>query len=144
MLRAKRVAINAMASRAVALRAASTSTQNPDEISKFSKLARLWWDEDSAAFGALHRMNQVRVPIVVEAAIAAEAARGDVPTARSGRTIRPLARTSVLDVGSGGGILAELTKQALAVPFRRPIGSALALARHACGHCRERFAIFRS
>lgn len=107
MLRAKRVAINAMASRAVALRAASTSTQNPDEISKFSKLARLWWDEDSAAFGALHRMNQVRVPIVVEAAIAAEAARGDVPTARSGRTIRPLARTSVLDVGSGGGILAE-------------------------------------
>lgn len=115
MLKAMRIAAHASRAPAIALRAASTSTHNPEEVSKFSKLARLWWDEDSAAFGALHRMNQVRVPIVVEAAKAAAAARGDTGVASVGRTIRPLAHTAVLDVGCGGGILAEV-RQRLARP----------------------------
>jgi 2-polyprenyl-6-hydroxyphenyl methylase/3-demethylubiquinone-9 3-methyltransferase len=66
----------------------TTSTPNvdPDEIAKFEKLAARWWDPDSE-FRPLHEINPLRLEWI--------AARA------------PLRGKTVLDVGCGGGILAE-------------------------------------
>src|SRR3990172_10252701 len=59
---------------------------DPDEIAKFEKLAARWWDPTSE-FRPLHEINPLRL---------------DWIDARA-----PLAGKTVLDVGCGGGILAE-------------------------------------
>ena len=66
----------------------NTSTPNVDldEIAKFEKLAARWWDANSE-FRPLHEINPLRLDWI--------AARA------------PLAGKAVLDVGCGGGILAE-------------------------------------
>jgi len=62
------------------------SNVDPSELSKFSDLAHRWWDKDSE-FKPLHDMNPLRLAWIEE--------------------ISPLAGLNVLDVGCGGGILAE-------------------------------------
>lgn len=59
---------------------------DPLEIQKFSALAHRWWDPTSE-FRPLHEINPLRLEWI---------------NARS-----PLARQTVLDIGCGGGILAE-------------------------------------
>jgi 2-polyprenyl-6-hydroxyphenyl methylase/3-demethylubiquinone-9 3-methyltransferase len=59
---------------------------DPQELTKFSELAHLWWDPDSD-FKPLHRINPLRLDWID----------------RSAR----LAGKRVLDVGCGGGILAD-------------------------------------
>ncbi|MGH8705023.1 MAG: bifunctional 2-polyprenyl-6-hydroxyphenol methylase/3-demethylubiquinol 3-O-methyltransferase UbiG [Burkholderiales bacterium] len=59
---------------------------DPAEIAKFSDLAHRWWDPQSE-FRALHEMNPLRLGWIDGHA--------------------PLAGKAVLDVGCGGGILAE-------------------------------------
>jgi ubiquinone biosynthesis O-methyltransferase len=73
------------------------STVDPAEVAKFGLAASKWWDESSREFGALHKMNAVRVPLVVEA----------LCPRSSQVSMRPLSGRDVLDVGCGGGILAE-------------------------------------
>jgi 2-polyprenyl-6-hydroxyphenyl methylase/3-demethylubiquinone-9 3-methyltransferase len=65
-----------------------TTTQNADpaELEKFSQLAHRWWDPGSE-FKPLHQINPLRLAWI------------------DGRA--PLAGKAVLDVGCGGGILAE-------------------------------------
>ena len=58
------------------------------ELAKFSALAHHWWDPDSTMFGALHRLNPLRLAWV-------EAAAGGLEGRR------------VVDIGCGGGILSE-------------------------------------
>jgi 2-polyprenyl-6-hydroxyphenyl methylase/3-demethylubiquinone-9 3-methyltransferase len=60
---------------------------DPAELAKFSELAHRWWDPDSE-FKPLHRINPLRLEWIE-------------------RTVGGLAGKSVLDVGCGGGILAE-------------------------------------
>ncbi len=59
---------------------------DPSELSKFSDLAHRWWDKESE-FKPLHDMNPLRLSWIEECT--------------------PLAGLKVLDVGCGGGILAE-------------------------------------
>lgn len=59
---------------------------DPAELAKFSDLAHRWWDPESE-FKPLHQINPLRVEWI------------------NART--PLAGMKVLDVGCGGGILAE-------------------------------------
>lgn len=66
----------------------SAATQNvdPAEIAKFSELASRWWDPDSE-FRPLHEINPLRLAYIEQHG--------------------PIAGQKVIDVGCGGGILAE-------------------------------------
>lgn len=68
---------------------------DPQELAKFSELAHRWWDTDSE-FQALHAINPLRLDWI------------DATASLTGKT--------VLDVGCGGGILAEsMARRALHV-----------------------------
>jgi 2-polyprenyl-6-hydroxyphenyl methylase/3-demethylubiquinone-9 3-methyltransferase len=68
----------------------SRSAPNVDagELAKFGALAHHWWDPESAMFGPLHKINPLRLGWIEQL--------GD-----------GLERKRVVDVGCGGGILAE-------------------------------------
>jgi 2-polyprenyl-6-hydroxyphenyl methylase/3-demethylubiquinone-9 3-methyltransferase len=64
----------------------NTHNSDPAELEKFSKLAHLWWDTESE-FKPLHQINPLRLEWI--------------------NSFAPLANKQVLDVGCGGGILAD-------------------------------------
>jgi 2-polyprenyl-6-hydroxyphenyl methylase/3-demethylubiquinone-9 3-methyltransferase len=59
---------------------------DPQELAKFSDLAHRWWDPESE-FRPLHQINPLRLEWI--------------------NALAPVAGQQVLDVGCGGGILAE-------------------------------------
>lgn len=74
------------------------SSINPAEVEKFSALAAEWWNPDGK-FAVLHKFNPVRLAYVREQL-----------TARFGRdpfSRQPYAGLVMLDIGCGGGLLAE-------------------------------------
>ncbi|XP_066514445.1 ubiquinone biosynthesis O-methyltransferase, mitochondrial-like [Hoplias malabaricus] len=78
-------------------RLVSHSTVDPTEVRKFQALAGKWWDEHGQ-LGALHAMNDLRVPFI----------RDNLLNTLSVRQMgRPLTGLRILDVGCGGGILTE-------------------------------------
>lgn len=64
----------------------TTANVDPAELAKFSDLAHRWWDKESE-FRPLHEINPLRLAWI--------------------DSIAPLAGKQVLDVGCGGGILAD-------------------------------------
>jgi 2-polyprenyl-6-hydroxyphenyl methylase/3-demethylubiquinone-9 3-methyltransferase len=64
----------------------STENADPAELAKFSDLAHRWWDTESE-FRPLHQINPLRLAWIDD--------------------IVPLAGKRVLDIGCGGGILAD-------------------------------------
>jgi 2-polyprenyl-6-hydroxyphenyl methylase/3-demethylubiquinone-9 3-methyltransferase len=64
----------------------TTLNADPAELAKFSELAHRWWDPDSE-FAHLHRINPLRLEWI--------------------QGLAPLAGQRALDVGCGGGILAD-------------------------------------
>jgi 2-polyprenyl-6-hydroxyphenyl methylase / 3-demethylubiquinone-9 3-methyltransferase len=64
----------------------TTVNADPAELAKFSELAHRWWDPDSE-FRPLHQINPLRLDWI--------------------QSQLPLAGKRVLDVGCGGGILAD-------------------------------------
>jgi len=70
------------------------TTLDPVEIAKFSALAAEWWNP-KGPFGALHRLNPVRLQYIRDLA--------QRHFARSGR--RPLDGVRTLDLGCGGGLV---------------------------------------
>lgn len=79
--------------------ASHASTVDEEEVERFSRLADNWWDE-SGEFGALHSMNDLRIPLIRD---------GLLTSSSSDRsTSLPLKGLKILDVGCGGGILCEV------------------------------------
>lgn len=75
-----------------------TTTLDPAEVEKFSRLAAEWWNP-TGKMSVLHKFNPVRLAYIREAAC--ERFRRD-------RTrIDALAGLTVLDIGCGGGLLCE-------------------------------------
>ncbi|MCB2042969.1 MAG: 3-demethylubiquinone-9 3-O-methyltransferase, partial [Rhodoferax sp.] len=64
----------------------SSTNVDPAELAKFSDLAHRWWDKDSE-FRPLHQINPLRLDWIA--------------------SICPLQGLTALDVGCGGGILAD-------------------------------------
>ena len=69
---------------------ANTQNIDPNEIRKFEELASRWWDKNSE-FKPLHDINPLRANWI--------------------DNLAPVAEKKVLDVGCGGGILAEALAQ---------------------------------
>lgn len=77
---------------------AAASSIDPREVERFSALAEAWWDPNGE-FRPLHKLNPVRLAYVRDRA-----------AARFGRDRKapaPLAGLDILDIGCGGGLLAE-------------------------------------
>jgi hypothetical protein len=95
------------------------STVNDDEISHFSRLSSLWWDE-SGEFALLHKMNPHRIRFIREKLLEALHTHPDATTTtatahtissnptQSLESPRVMEGMDVLDVGCGGGILSEV------------------------------------
>lgn len=77
---------------------ASTNTVDPAEVAKFEAMAAEWWDPNGK-FRPLHLMNPCRLDYITRQ-IAAEFGRDLTAEA-------PFAGLRLLDIGCGGGLLAE-------------------------------------
>jgi 2-polyprenyl-6-hydroxyphenyl methylase / 3-demethylubiquinone-9 3-methyltransferase len=71
---------------------------DPQEVAQFSALAAEWWNPDGQ-FRPLHRLNPVRLAYIRDTLIA--------HFHRKAAGTRPLAGLRVLDIGCGGGLIAE-------------------------------------
>src|SRR5215471_287445 len=76
----------------------STSSIDPAEVERFSKIAAEWWDP-KGKFAPLHRFNPVRLGFIRDQALHRF---GRDPSAR-----RPFEGLRLLDIGCGGGLLSE-------------------------------------
>ena len=74
------------------------SSIDPAEVERFSKIAAEWWDP-RGKFAPLHKFNPVRLAFIREQALRRF---GRDPDAR-----RPFEGLRLLDIGCGGGLLAE-------------------------------------
>ena len=73
------------------------NTINKKEIEKFSNIASEWWNPNGK-FKPLHKFNPVRIKYIKE---------NIIKNFRLNHTDRPLKKISILDIGCGGGLLAE-------------------------------------
>jgi 2-polyprenyl-6-hydroxyphenyl methylase/3-demethylubiquinone-9 3-methyltransferase len=82
--------------------ATGRTTIDPEEIARFAALAEDWWDP-TGKFRPLHRFNPVRLKFLRERLLAHFADRigGDAGS------LRPFDGLRLLDIGCGGGLLAE-------------------------------------
>ena len=74
------------------------TTASPEEVAKFSALADSWWDP-AGAFRPLHKFNPARISYIRDRLLAHF---GRDPAAE-----RPFAGLTLLDIGCGGGLIAE-------------------------------------
>jgi 2-polyprenyl-6-hydroxyphenyl methylase / 3-demethylubiquinone-9 3-methyltransferase len=77
---------------------ASTSSVDPDEVAKFGNSAKAWWD-GTGPYRPLHVLNPTRIAIIKQAL--ETHFRLDVAVRR------PLEPLGLLDLGCGGGLVAE-------------------------------------
>lgn len=76
------------------------ATTDPDEIARFDKIGADWWDE-AGIFCALHRLTPVRMRYIKHHLARLR------PDSITRKSSTPLAGISVVDIGCGGGLLAE-------------------------------------
>ncbi|XP_020490062.2 ubiquinone biosynthesis O-methyltransferase, mitochondrial [Labrus bergylta] len=81
----------------ISTRSAFNTTVDPNEVRRFKSLASKWWDEQGE-FGALHAMNDLRVPFIRDNLLSVH---------RALHPGKPLSGLRILDVGCGGGLLTE-------------------------------------
>ena len=73
------------------------SSVNKKEIEKFSQMATEWWDPNGK-FKPLHKFNPVRIKYIKENIIS---------NFKLKNKAKPLDKINILDIGCGGGLLAE-------------------------------------
>jgi 2-polyprenyl-6-hydroxyphenyl methylase/3-demethylubiquinone-9 3-methyltransferase len=78
--------------------ATGPSTVDPAEIARFAALAESWWDP-AGKFKPLHRLNPVRLRFLRD--------RLTAHFKRDSATLRPFEGLRLLDIGCGGGLVAE-------------------------------------
>jgi len=100
---------------------AATSTVDPAEIAKFSKLSEQWWDP-KGKMAPLHKINPLRLTYIRDAAC-----RRFV---RNVKSLNCLSSLRILDIGCGAGLLCEpLTRLGAQVIGVDPSASNIAAAR---------------
>ena len=77
---------------------ASDASVDPNDIGRFSERADAWWDPNGA-FAALHRLNPARLGFIRSRLLA--------HFHRDGKLLAPFAGLRLLDIGCGGGLVAE-------------------------------------
>ena len=73
------------------------STINKKEIEKFSRMAEEWWNP-SGKFKPLHKFNPIRIAYIRD---------NIIKTLKLKDKNKPLEKIKILDIGCGGGLLAE-------------------------------------
>ena len=73
------------------------NTINKKEIDKFSKIAEEWWNPEGK-FKPLHKFNPIRISYIKE---------NIIKTFKINQKKTPLKKIKILDIGCGGGLLAE-------------------------------------
>lgn len=102
-------------------RAAARSI-DPDEVSRFAAMAEEWWDENGP-MRPLHRLNPVRLAYIRD--------RIAGHFGRDTKAGKALAGLRVLDIGCGGGLVAEpLARIGASVTGIDPSAAIIAAARH--------------
>lgn len=104
----------------------SPATLDPAEVERFSRLAAQWWDANGK-FKPLHKLGPARLAYI----------RSEIERhfGLPGGQMRPLAGLGVLDVGCGGGLIAEpLARLGGSVTGIDPAEESIGVARtHASG-----------
>ena len=77
---------------------ASGGTVDRDEIERFARIAKTWWDPEGE-FRALHKLNPVRLGFIRD--------RLARHFGRDIRAVKPFAGLRLLDIGCGGGLVSE-------------------------------------
>lgn len=77
---------------------ANDATVDPDDVGRFAARAEAWWDPDGA-FAALHRLNPARLAFIRSRLLA--------HFHRDPALLQPFAGLHLLDIGCGGGLVAE-------------------------------------
>jgi 2-polyprenyl-6-hydroxyphenyl methylase / 3-demethylubiquinone-9 3-methyltransferase len=85
----------------------SSATADPEEIGRFAARAETWWDPEGS-FRPLHRLNPTRLGFIRQHLV--------THFGRSSSSPRPFEGLSLLDIGCGGGLVAEpMTRLGFAV-----------------------------
>lgn len=99
----------------------ATTSVDAAEVARFSAMAADWWNP-AGQFKPLHRFNPVRLGYLRDRLIA--------HFRRDGQVAQPLAGLTLLDIGCGGGLLAEpLTRLGAAVTGIDASPTTIAIAR---------------
>ena len=100
---------------------ATSATVDPQEIGRFAAQAEAWWDPEGS-FRPLHRLNPTRLGFIRQHLAA--------HFGRSISSLRPFDGLSLLDIGCGGGLVAEpMSRLGFAVTGIDADARAIAVAR---------------
>jgi 2-polyprenyl-6-hydroxyphenyl methylase/3-demethylubiquinone-9 3-methyltransferase len=100
---------------------ATSATVDPQEVERFAAHAEAWWDPQGS-FRPLHRLNPVRLGCIRQHLTA--------HFGRSMSSLRPFDGLTLLDIGCGGGLVAEpMSRLGFAVTAVDADDQAIAVAR---------------
>jgi 2-polyprenyl-6-hydroxyphenyl methylase/3-demethylubiquinone-9 3-methyltransferase len=99
----------------------TSATVDPQEIERFAAQAEAWWDPEGS-FRPLHRLNPIRLDFIRQHLSA--------HFGGSGSSLRPFESLRLLDIGCGGGLVAEpMSRLGFAVTAIDADARAVAVAR---------------
>jgi 2-polyprenyl-6-hydroxyphenyl methylase/3-demethylubiquinone-9 3-methyltransferase len=100
---------------------AANATLDPEEVQRFSRLASEWWDPNGK-FRPLHQIGPPRLSFIRDEAVAR--------FGRDPKALRPLSGLTALDIGCGGGLVAEpLSRMGATVTAIDPAERNIAIAK---------------